>query len=166
MNPQAAQQCFQQLNALLSQQIDEFKGINSYLDEIKNAIAANEIESLNTLLTQQRLPTEDINNLESQRHQLLDVYGFEFTQEGLEKCISECDRNSVLAKQYELFQQSLSHLQRSIQVNSLLINKNQNRIRKSLHLLTTGQQNSDNARTYSSSGQTSGYSNKRSLAQA
>lgn len=165
MNLQAAQQCFQKLNALLSQQTDEIDGINSYLDEIKNAIAANEIESLNTLLTQQRLPTEDINNLESQRHQLLDVYGFEFTQEGLEKCISECDKNGLLTERYELFQQALSRLQRSIQVNSLLINKNKNRIRKSLNLLT-GQQNSDNAKTYSSNGQASGYSSKRSLAQA
>jgi len=165
MNPQAAQQCFQKLNALLSQQTDELDDINSYLDEIKNTIAANDIESLNTLLAQQRLPAEDINNMENQRHQLLDDHGFEFTQEGLEKCISECDKNSLLAEKYEILQQALSRLQRSIQVNSLLIHKNKNRIRKSLHLLT-GQQNSDNAKTYASNGQTSAYSSKRSLAQA
>ena len=164
MNPQAAQQCFQKITALLSQQTDEIEGINAYLGDIKNAVAANEIETLNTLLTQQ-LPMEDIVNLENQRHQLLTVYGYELTQQGLEQCISDCDTNSRLEQQYQLFQQALLHLQRSIQVNSLLIDKNKKRIHKSLKLLT-GQQNSDNAKTYASNGRTSGYSNKRSIAQA
>jgi flagellar biosynthesis/type III secretory pathway chaperone len=165
MNPQVARHCFQKMTALLSQQTDEIEGINAYLGDIKNAIAANEIETLNTLLTQQQLPMEDIINLENQRHQLLAAYGYELTLQGLEKCIGECDTNGRLEEQYQSFQQALLQLQRSIQVNSLLIDKNKNRIHKSLKLLT-GQQNSDNSKTYASNGRTSGYSNKRSIAQA
>ena len=165
MNPQAAEQCLQEMNTLLSRQTDEIDGINAYLDDIKNAIAANELDSLNTLLTQKQLPIEDISNLEKQRHRLLAAYGFELTQKGLKQCISECDRNGKLEKQYQLFEQVLLHLKRSIQVNSLLIDKNKTRIHKGLKLLT-GQQNSDNSRTYSSNGRASGYSNKRSIAQA
>jgi len=165
MNSQAAQQCFQTMTVLLSKQADEIQGINAYFDDIKNAIAANEIKALNTLLTQQRLPVEDISDLETQRNQLLAVYGYELTQQGLEQCISECDTNGHLEKLYQSFQQALMHLQRSIQVNSLLIDKNKKRIHKSLKLLT-GQQNSDNSKTYASNGQTSSYSNKRSIAQA
>lgn len=165
MNPQAAEECFQKLTALLFKQADEIKGINAYFDDIKNAIATNEIEALNTLLTKQQLPIEDISNLETQRNQLLAAYGCELTQQGLEQCIDECDTNGSLEKQYQLFQKALLHLQRSIQVNSLLIDKNKNRIHKSLKLLT-GQQNSDNSKTYASNGQTSSHSNKRSIAQA
>lgn len=165
MNPQIAQQCFQKMTTLLSKQDEEIQGIIVYLGDIKNAIATNEIEVLNTLLTQQPLPMEDISNLETQRNQLLAAYGYELTQQGLEKCISECDANGSLDKQYQSFQQALSHLQRSIQVNSLLIDKNKNRINNSLKLLT-GQQNSDNSKTYASNGRTSSYSNKRSIAQA
>ena len=164
MKPQAAQQCFQKTTALLSQQTDEIEGINAYLVDIKNAISANDIETLNTLLTQQ-LPMENIGNLENQRHQLLADYGYELTQQGLEQCISDCDTNSRLEEQYRLFQQALLHLQRSIQVNNLLIDKNKKRVHKSLKLLT-GQQNSDNSKTYASNGRPSGYSNKRSIAQA
>jgi len=165
MNPQAAQQCFQKMTALLSQQVEDIEGISIYFDDIKTAIAANEIEALNALLTQQKLPMEDISNLETQRNQLLAAYGYEATQQGLEQCIGECDSNGSLKKQYQSFQQALVNLQRSIQVNSLLIDKNKSRIHKSLKLLT-GQQNSDNAKTYASNGQTSTYSNKRSIAQA
>ena len=165
MNPQAAERCLQKLNALLSRQTDEIEGISTYLDDIKKAITANDLELLNTLLSQQQLPAEDISNLENQRHQLLAAYGFELTQRGLEQCISACDKNGNLEKQYQLFKQALLHLKRSIQVNSLLIDKNKSRIHKSLKLLT-GQHNSDSSRTYSSSGVTSDYSNKRSIAQA
>ena len=61
--------------------------------------------------------------------------------------------------------ESLVQLQRSIQINALLVNKGQDRIRRSVSLLT-GQVNNEKSSTYSKYGQTLGVTNKRSISQA
>jgi flagellar biosynthesis/type III secretory pathway chaperone len=106
-----------------------------------------------------------MDDLESQRHKLLKLYGFEADREGLIACIQSCDQNDILSQRYQQFEQALMKLQHSIQLNSLLVNKSQKRVRQSLHLLT-GQAVPDNARTYSSSGLTQDLSGGRKIAQA
>lgn len=164
MTPQIARQCFQQMNALLTRQIDEIDGISSFLQAIKKAIATNELDSLKQLLSQQN-PLENIGSLETQRHQLLTTFGYELSQQGMEQCIDDCDHEGVLGSLYQSFQQSLSDLQHAIQVNNLLIDKNKIRIRNSLKLLT-GQQNADSTNLYSRRGQALAHNNGRSIAQA
>lgn len=165
MSQLSPQQCFQQLGELLQRQTADLENINDFLGDIKTAIVDGDTEQLNELLSHQRLPLAEMDDLESQRHRLLKLYGFEADRQGLLACISWCDQTARLSEQYQLFEQSLLRLQRSIQLNSLLINKGQKRIRQSLHLLT-GQANNISAGTYSSSGLTQDLSNKRSIAQA
>ena len=165
MSQVSPQQCFQQLGELLQRQTADLDSINAFLSDIKTAIADGDTEQLNELLGHQRLPIAEIDDLESQRHRLLKLYGYEADRQGLLACISWCDQTQTLDNQYQLFEQSLLRLQRSIQLNSLLINKGQKRIRQSLNLLT-GQADNTSAATYSSSGQTQDLSNKRSIAQA
>lgn len=165
MSDKQPQQCRELLKNLLTRQTDELGELNGYLDEIKNAIIEGNTESLNALVTQQRLPIAEIDDLENQRNRLLEIYGFKSGLDGLEQCIAWCDNDEIIAKQYELFRDALQHLQRAIQINSLMINKGQQRVRQGLHLLT-GQQGVENARTYSSDGKTRDNSNRRHLAQA
>ncbi len=165
MNQLSRQECFQQLNNLLQRQTAELDSINAYFIDIKTVITEGDTEKLNRLLTQQRLPIAEMEDLESQRNKLLKLYGFETDKEGLLACIHSCDQKDILNQHYQLFEQALSKLQRSIQLNSLLVNKSQKRVRQSLHLLS-GQPATDDARTYSSSGLTQDLSKGREIAQA
>lgn len=164
MNQLSPQQCFQQLSSLLQRQSADLDSINAYLSDIKSAIADGETELLSQLLTNQRLPFAEMDDLESQRHKLLKLYGFETDKESLLACVQWCDQSTKLYEQYQKFENSLLRLQHSIQLNSLLVNKGQQRVRQSLHLLT-GQPSTNNARTYSSTGQTEDLNNKRTIAQ-
>ena len=165
MNTQSTLQCSKKMASLLSKQAIEIQGFIEFFENVRNAIASNQLEALNTLLAQQQPLLEQITNLEAQRHQLLAAYGFDLTPEGLDNCISNCDTDGNLENLYQTFQRALLDLHRSVQVNNLLIDKNKKRIHKSLKLLT-GQQNSDSSKTYASNGLTSGLNNKRSIAQA
>ncbi len=164
MSQLSQQECFQQLDRLLQRQTAEFDGINAYFCDIKTMIADGDSEQLSQLLTRQGLPLSEIDDLESQRHKLLKLYGFDADREGLLACIQRCDQNSILSQGYQRFEQALLRLQHSIQLNSLLVSKSQKRIRESLHLLT-GQAAPNNVRTYSSSGLTQDLSSKRKIAQ-
>ncbi len=165
MSQKPAQQCHDALKDLLNRQTVELDALNGYLDEIKTAIGESDIEALNNLVIQDRLPIAEIDDLESQRNGLLEVYGFDSGREALQKCIAWCDSGEVIERQYEKFQQALLCLQRGIQLNSLILNKNQQRVRQGLHLLT-GQTGTENAKTYSSDGKTRENNNQRHLAQA
>jgi hypothetical protein len=161
MNKSSPQQCHFDLAQLLETQTDELQAINSYLTRIKNAVAENDIEKLNQLVAQQRLPIKEIEDLQAQRHSLMSTYNFESNNAGIEQCIEWCDQQGKLAQGYQTFKQELMQLQRSLQISDLLVSKGQNRIRQSLHLLT-GQ--SDNAKTYTSSGQSMDSTDGRSIA--
>jgi len=165
MNAQSPQQCHKDLLTLLIRQTDELEAINAYLVDIKAAIAEGETEVLNKLLTQQRLPIAEMEDLESQRHRLLEIYGYQADREGLLGCIAWCDNEEIIARQYELFRQALLRLQRGIQVNSLLVSKGKERVRQSLQLLV-GQANNEQAitTTYASNGKTDDDSLLRSIA--
>ena len=156
------QQCRTALAQLLELQIEKIRAIDHYLREIKDRIAENDTLALNQLLIKQNLPINDIESFEKQRHKLLKDHGFEMNKTGVEQFIRWCDSNNRLRQLYETFTQAVFELQHAIQVNGLLVNKGQDRIRRSLQLLT-GQGSMDAPKTYSSKGLTQAYSNKRSI---
>jgi flagellar biosynthesis/type III secretory pathway chaperone len=166
MSSASPSQCRQALSQLLQMQLAKVDEVNHYLVELKDSIAQNDIEAINGTLSQNNLPIGEIEDLENHRNQLLTQYGFETNKEGQAACIKWCDDNEgKLSKQYQLLSESLIQLQQSIQINALLVNKGQDRIRRSVSLLT-GQVNSEKSNTYSKNGQTHGATNKRSISQA
>lgn len=165
MSQATPQQCFDKLNDLLQGQINEICDLNAYLADIKSAIVSGNPDLLIQLISQQRAPLERMETLESQRCDLLQIYGFQSRKDGLQSCIQWCDQNSTLDTLYQEFEQSLHELQRSLRLNSLLVNKNQKRIRQSLHMLT-GQDTSNRSPTYSAAGIAEEFNNLRSLARA
>jgi flagellar biosynthesis/type III secretory pathway chaperone len=159
-------QCRQALSQLLQTQLAKVDEVNHYLQELKTSIAKNDIEAINGTLTKNNLPIGEIEDLESHRNRLLSQYGFEANKDGQTACIKWSDDNEGnLSKQYQLLSESLVQLQRSIQINALLVNKGQDRIRRSVSLLT-GQLNNEKTITYSKNGQTRDATNKRSITQA
>lgn len=159
-------QCRQTLVQLLQTQITKVDEVNNYLVELKDSLARNDIEAIDGTLSENNLPVSEIENLEEHRNQLLGQYGFEANKEGQAACIKWCDDNEgSLSRQYQLLSESLTQLQRSIQINALLVNKGQDRIRRSVSLLT-GQVDNEKSSTYSKNGQTYGTTDKRSISQA
>lgn len=166
MSSASPTQCRQALSQLLQAQLVTVDEVNHYLTELKTSIAQNDIDAINGSLTGNSLPIGEIETLEKHRNQLLNQYGFEANEEGQVACIKWCDDNEEnLLSQYQLLSESLIQLQRSIQINALLVSKGQDRIRRSVSLLT-GQVNNEKSSTYSKNGQTNGTTNKRSISQA
>jgi flagellar biosynthesis/type III secretory pathway chaperone len=158
--------CREALDQLLQMQLATVEEVNQYLVELKASIAQNDIEVMNSSLSENNLPIDKIETLEHRRNQLLIQYGFEASNEGLTECIKWCDDNvGSLSKRYQLLTDSLIQLQQSIQINALLVNKGQDRIKRSVSLLT-GQVGYEKSSTYSKNGQTYDAINKRSISQA
>lgn len=163
MNAGSPELCRQELKQLLKMQLAKIDEVNAYLVELKTSIVENDIEAINDSLTKTSLPIADIEALEMNRNQLLIRYGFQADKDGQQKCIAWCDDSEAeLSTQYQLLTDTLLKLQRSIQINDLLVNKGQDRIRRSVGILT-GQTSSEKSNTYSKSGQTGYGTNKRSI---
>ena len=160
MNPDA---CREQLIELLNAHNSRIDAANEYLLELKTAIAENRLDQLQQSIANP-LAMQDIEALEQQRHDLLARFGFDQDQGGFEKCIQSCDDDAgSLSDLYQQLIQNLVKLQHSIQVNCLLVNKGQDRVRRSIGILT-GHAASGAAKTYSSDGKTSDSSNQRDIA--
>ena len=157
-------QCREQLTALLGAHIARISSANDFLLAIKNAIAANQPENLQQSLANPELALDQIEQLEQQRHQLLSTYGFSENSDGFEKCVAWCDNEQgQVSGLYQQLIQGLVQLQHSIQLNNLLIARGQDRIRRSLGVLT-GLGAMGNCKTYSSNGKTLSPTGQRDIA--
>lgn len=159
-----ANQCRQRLSELLQAQIGCIASANAYLQGIKSAIAENRLEHLQQTLTSPDLAIEDIEQLEQQRYQLLETCGFAKDSDGLEKCIAWCDDDqNQLSELYQQLIKNLFDLRHSIQINSLLVNKGQERVRRSIGILT-GANATGTCKTYSEKGQAINPAGRRDIA--
>ena len=165
MTSESAQQCRKDLIEIFSHQTTKLLSLNAYLLDIKERIAANDVDALNSVLQQDISPVEALEELELQRQNLLSVYGFDYGKDELEKCIAWCDRENQAELGYQQLSDALSQLKHSIQINDLLVSKGKKRIRRALQLLT-GQNNLQNTVTYTDSGETQESAEHRSIARA
>jgi flagellar biosynthesis/type III secretory pathway chaperone len=166
MSSAMPRQCQQALSQLFQTQLARVDELNLFLIRLKASIAQNDSEAINTTLSENNLPINEIEEFENSKNKLLNQYGFEVNIKGQAACIKWCDNDEgILSKQYKLLSESLIQLQESIQINALLVNKGQDRIRRSVNLLT-GQVNNEKSSTYSKNGQTNLTANKRSISQA
>ena len=157
-------QCREQLTALLAEHHQRITRASEYLASIKQAIAENRLESLQNSLSEPDFKIEEIEELEQQRYQLLADYGFNQDAEGFEKCMAWCDdEQKKVARLYQQLIQGLVQLQHSIQVNSLLVNRGRDRVRRSLGILT-GLGTAGSCKTYSSDGKAQEASGRRDIA--
>ena len=146
-------ECHKRLGELLQAQNDRITQANAYLLVIKNAIAEDRIDNLQQSLVSPDLAIDDIEQLERQRLELLTQTGFGDDDASLEKCIAWCDDDSgQLAELYQQLIKNLYDLRHSIQVNSLLVHKGQERVRRSIGILT-GSGGNAFGKTYGRKGQ-------------
>ena len=166
MNQQQRTQCGQKLSQLFKVQIAQVTDYTDYLSNIKLAITHNETEQLNSLLQQPVSNPEIIEQSQAQQGKILAYFGYEDSPQGLSKCIQDCEDSGQLQLQADSLKEKLKTLEKSLLVNSLLVRKNQDRVRQSIRILSGHHQSSTPA-TYSRQGSTyNGINNKRSLAQA
>jgi len=159
-------QCRTQLTVLLEAHTARISAANEYLLKIKNAIAENKLETLEQTLTSSELPFSDIEKLEQQRHQLLTEYGFSKDSDGFKKCVDWCDGGAgQVSNLYKMLIQCLVELQNSIQINSLLVSKGRDRVRRSIGILT-GSGRAASYRTYTSNGKAEQRIGQRDIAVA
>ena len=110
------------------------------------------------------LAIDDLELLEQQRAELMAEFGFDRDHNGLEKCVVWCDDESNhLSDLYQQLIKNLFELRHSIQINSLLVNKGQARVRRSIGILT-GATSSGLGKTYGSKGQAIDPANRRGIA--
>ena len=156
--------CRERLTALLEAQNARISSANDFLLEIKSAIADNQLENLQQSLSKSELGFDDIEQLEQQRYQLLSTYGFSKNSDGFEKCVAWCDNEQgQVSTLYQQLIQGLLQLQHSIQINTLLVTRGQDRVRRSLGVLT-GLGTAGNCKTYSSNGKTLSPAGQRDIA--
>ena len=161
MNKQA---CREQLTNLLKTHLAHIDLAIDYLASIKQAIGANRIDAMQQSLQQPEFSIDGIERLEHERHQLLTDFGFKQDQSGFKDCIAWCDDDGgALTEMYQQLIDRLLQLQRSIQVNSLLVSRGKERLRRSVGILT-GHGNPDNCQTYDDKGETLGNANRRNIA--
>ena len=158
-----ADACREHIIELLNAHNSRIDAANDYLLEIKTAIAENRLDKLQQSIANP-LAMQEIEALEQQRHALLARYGFDQNQGGFEQCIDSCDDEAgSLSNLYQQLIQNLVKLQHSIQVNCLLVNKGQDRVRRSIGILT-GHAGTGAAKTYSSDGKAIDPAGRRDIA--
>lgn len=159
-------QCRERLIELLGAHNACIESANAYLMSIKSAIAENRIDQLQDSLSGPEMPVSKIEGLEAERMTLLQNYGFDGDDNGFKKCIDWCDDEAgQVADLYQQLVQNLMQLQHSIQINSLLVSKGQDRVRRSIGILT-GAGSANGSRTYSSEGKTLDSDSRRDIAVA
>jgi flagellar biosynthesis/type III secretory pathway chaperone len=156
--------CREQLIELLEAHNARINRATEYLANIKQAIAENRLENLQDSLSNPDFAVDDIERLEQQRYQLLSNYGFSQDSDGFEKCMAWCDdEQKQVSGLYQQLIQSLVQLQHAIQVNSLLVTRGRDRVKRSLGILT-GLGAASNCKTYSSDGKTLSTPGRRDIA--
>ncbi len=159
-----SQSCREQLIELLEAHNARISRATEYLANIKQAIAENRLENLQDSLSNPDFAVDDIERLEQQRYQLLADYGFSQDSDGFEKCMTWCDdEQNRVSGLYQQLIQSLVQLQHAIQINSLLVSRGRDRVKRSLGILT-GLGASSNCKTYSSDGKTLSTPGRRDIA--
>ncbi len=136
MNEQERQLCSKQLSQILTLQIEQISSYLDYLSEIKAAITNNQISELNVLLDQTINP-EEIENTQLQQSTLLNKYSFEMNEQGLSAFIEKCcNNNEQLLTLKSVLTDNLKKLDNALLINSILVQKNQHRIKQSIRLLS------------------------------
>jgi len=166
MNQIEQVQCSKQIDQVLTLLIDQVSSYINYLSEIKTAISNNKSDSLNNLLENQPLNPELIEKTQKQQLNILNHYGFETTEDGLNTCILACHNSKQLSSLQSTLKEKLKELENSLLVNSLLVKKGQNRVKQSIRILS-GYSTTSTASSYSKFGHIENHEeNKHSLAQA
>lgn len=157
--------CFSLLSNLLTHQISFVEQASDYLNQIKLSIEKNDVETLQTLIKNNNIPLNQIEEHEKARFNLINNYGFEKTKEGFLACVKSFDDSEQsLIELHSKLLKALDMLQVSTKVSDLLVTKNMQRVKQSLSILTGTSLAKDP--TYSASGYTHKDSLTRDLATA
>lgn len=156
--------CHHNLSLLLRSHLERIGRANDYLAGMRQAIADNDLARLQQLIAAPDFSVDEIEQLERQRHKVLADFGFAPDRAGFEQCLGWCDNDAgELSALYRRLIETLEQLQRSIQLNRLIVNRGKERVRRSIGILT-GLGNAGSGKTYNSSGKAQDSSGPRDIA--
>ncbi len=158
-------ECTGKITGLFQQQSETVVGYIAYLDSIKEVITKNDAQQLTHLLENNPINLSTIEACREKCFQLVKQQGFEASEQGLSEYIQAFSDARLTDAKAELDKQ-LKGLEKSLLINDVLIQKNQQRIRQSIKILS-GRTSSADGSTYSREGnKDQADSNPRSLARA
>lgn len=156
--------CRRELTRVLQAQQQRVSHASAFLKQVKQAVAEDNLDELQALLTQPGFSLGEIESIEAERRQLLQRFGFATDAEGYQRCIDWCDDSDAsLAEQNATLKTGLIDLQHQLQLNQLLVNKGQDRVRRSLGILT-GMDTGIQGKTYDSAGKAALSPGRRDIA--
>jgi len=165
MNTAMLNDCAGKITDLLQQQSETVNGYVDYLGMIKQVISNNDAGELNQLLDNNPINLSSIEACRQQCYDILQQQGLSGSEEGLQQYIEAANNESLTHAKAALDTQ-LEALEKSLLINDVLIQKNQQRIRQSIQILS-GRASSADTSTYSRQGNKDQKDlNKRSLARA
>ena len=144
--------CRQQLFALLNETLTQTQGLRRQLDDEAAALAANDVETLESAVTAKNASVGKLEQLEQQRQRLLETAGFSGNRYGANACIEWCDENDKLAQLWRQLLDEVQTCQRQNSVNGTLVQFSRRNVQQLLDILR-GQLPS--GRLYDPSGDTS-----------
>ncbi len=151
MNTSNTQAIIQQLNDLMTQQIQAINKATQYLNDIKSSVESNDLETLKQLIQHNNLPLSQIEEQEKARFALIKELGFEQTKKGFTQCVTTHDDTRHSLSQLDTaLNLAMKQLHTATTVSDLLISKNKQRVKQSLSILTGASLQTDP--TYSSTG--------------
>ena len=146
---------FNQISEHLVMQTKQVQSFIQHLDAIKDSVTSNNLEQLNSLITQTPEYFRNLEAIQSQLVATLSANGFNDIQNGLQNFIQRHDDASQhLYNLKTTLNKHIKVLEKTLLVNDLLVRKNQQRIKQSIRILS-GHETSQNPGTYSSKGNTS-----------
>ena len=154
--------CRSELSGMLENELEQTEILTDLLIKEKSTISGDN-ESLLKISTEKKKILDALENYNSRRNAFMQAHGFSPTRDGIESCISWCDKNNTLANKWILLKTNISQCKKLNLLNGSIVDNSLRSIKQALSILY-GQQ--ENLNTYSSDGHENKNTLGRSIAKA
>lgn len=143
------------LDRILSQSVREATGLESALQREGAALAARDIDELNTAVAEKQSRVRALEALTREQTELLQRQGYETSAHGMDRVLRDWDEDGVLRPVWDRLVEVMSRCRHLNQVNGGVVETSRRRVDQALHILR-GEENrtelyGPRGRTFSSS---------------
>jgi flagella synthesis protein FlgN len=142
------------LLSTIEAEVDTARSLLDALESELQALNARDASSLEKIIAEKDQLVSRLNQLGHQRDQLLSSLGYTTDRQGLDACIAHYDQQQSIGKTWEELMSLVETCQRQNQVNSGIVQLNQQQVVQALQILRGEKDNADiydpNGRRHSS----------------
>lgn len=154
--------CHIEIKKGLNEELIHSRSLLAILRE-ESTVSHKNTEKLLALSEQKNSLLMQLDQLHCNRNSILESFGFNPDNQGMESCISWCDHNLQLKKQWQAFLQIVTDCRNVNQLNGSIMDSSLRTVKQALAILY-GQQLNEN--TYNAHGQEQNSGMGRSIAKA